>query len=393
MKQNLEIKLRFFSEDFMNDYNPLTLAKKFCNLTTLQETGQLNAVPLETYEMLVLRIDSAPKESKKTNISGICYSSTGSSRVWVALASGKVRWINGTTWALDHRPIKDCGGKLTCMLMVNDQELWIGSSDRSIYVVRVDQMKKIRVLHEHSAPVVSLIRSASRIVSASSNGVLKVWKENENKSKKSIELNVESLISISSLSTDLLCCCTSQSIIIITIDGRQLQRLCLMDFFSTTIINSSITCCHCTEDNQIWCGDSSGTVYVWWKRRKLFVSSEDSSKDNIRYVPRSTLLLFGIESQRSVTCLISSGKYVSIFNSVKFSVNKNGFLQIWFGDSVGDITIVDIETVSQERVLKAHSGAVTCLSAIENRYVVSGSASKDGKIAIWRLFRKEMVPS
>lgn len=51
MKQNLEIKLRFFSEDFMNDYNPLTLAKKFCNLTTLQETGQLNAVPLETYEV------------------------------------------------------------------------------------------------------------------------------------------------------------------------------------------------------------------------------------------------------------------------------------------------------------------------------------------------------
>ena len=43
---------------------------------------------------------------------------------------------------------------------------------------------------------------------------------------------------------------------------------------------------------------------------------------------------------------------------------------MWLGDSEGDITIVDMESVSQERVLKAaHDSAITCMCAIENRFV------------------------
>lgn len=57
---------------------------------------------------------------------------------------------------------------------------------------------------------------------------------------------------------------------------------------------------------------------------------------------------------------------------------------MWLGDDAGEVTIVDKHAFTQERVLKAHSGAVTSLASVENRYVVSGSASRDGKIAVWR---------
>ena len=62
---------------------------------------------------------------------------------------------------------------------------------------------------------------------------------------------------------------------------------------------------------QIWCGDSAGTVYVWQQARTVITASQSNgSAGSVRYVPRSTILLFGIESQRSVTCLLTSGNYV-----------------------------------------------------------------------------------
>ena len=41
--------------------------------------------------------------------------------------------------------------------------------------------------------------------------------------------------------------------------------------------------------------------------------------------------------------------------------------QVWVGDSNGDITIINKETLSQERVLKAHDNGVTSLCPVENR--------------------------
>ena len=43
---------------------------------------------------------------------------------------------------------------------------------------------------------------------------------------------------------------------------------------------------------------------------------------------------------------------------------------MWIGDSVGDISIIEIETISQERCLKAHDAKVTTLCAIENRFIL-----------------------
>ena len=44
----------------------------------------------------------------------------------------------------------------TCMLMATSKELWVGSADKNIYVIGIDQMKKTRVLHEHQDALVSI---------------------------------------------------------------------------------------------------------------------------------------------------------------------------------------------------------------------------------------------
>ncbi len=58
--------------------------------------------------------------------------------------------------------------------------------------------------------------------------------------------------------------------------------------------------------------------------------------------------------------------------------------QVWAGTKDGMILIINIATHVIEKQLQAHSDAVRSLCCAQNRYVMSGSGSKDGKVALWR---------
>nr|CAB3265876.1 myotubularin-related protein 13-like [Phallusia mammillata] len=365
-------------EGFMTEEVALEWVTKLCNFTKLHQSGQLRAVPLETDEMLLLRIDTSPKESKKTSITNIIYSSAGIDeipRVWVALASNKIRLIDTTQWTLDSRPIKDCNSKLSSMCVVQRNELWVGAADKSIYVIRTDTMKKSRVLHEHSAPVVSIFKCGKQVVSASSDGEVIVWNQELTKSSKTFHVAQPpySLISADCVGESTICCCTKASIGLYALDGEMRQRLTLSEFFSSPFLESQITCCSCTEQNEIWVGDTRGCLYVW--HRRSFHDGTLTSDTNLhthdrfnRLIPKCNGILFGIDSDIAITCIMESGT------------------NVWVGNSIGDITILNSDTLCQDRVLKAHDASVTSLCHVENRYVISGSSSKDGKIAVWRAF-------
>lgn len=66
--------------------------------------------------------------------------------------------------------------------------------------------------------------------------------------------------------------------------------------------------------------------------------------------------------------------------------------QIWVGGhsqigvkSRGKIYVLDMERHLVEKELQAHSDAVQTLCSAEDRYVLSGAAAQDGKIAIWKV--------
>lgn len=68
--------------------------------------------------------------------------------------------------------------------------------------------------------------------------------------------------------------------------------------------------------------------------------------------------------------------------------------QIWVGccsqGSVGgqlrgQVMVVDPESHTVAKELQAHSDSIQTLCSAEDRYVLSGSACRDGKIAIWKV--------
>lgn len=59
------------------------------------------------------------------------------------------------------------------------------------------------------------------------------------------------------------------------------------------------------------------------------------------------------------------------------------FPQIWVGTKDGTIFIYKPENRELWKKIKAHDDAVRAMCTAEERYVISGSGSKDGKVAIW----------
>lgn len=65
-------------------------------------------------------------------------------------------------------------------------------------------------------------------------------------------------------------------------------------------------------------------------------------------------------------------------------------LQVWIGglsrsSTKGKVYIVDSERYEILKELQGHSDRVTALCSAEDRYVLSGAGSHDGKIAIWKV--------
>lgn len=56
--------------------------------------------------------------------------------------------------------------------------------------------------------------------------------------------------------------------------------------------------------------------------------------------------------------------------------------QVWVGTKEGKIFIYK-DSGKLWKIIKAHEDAVRALCAAEERYVMSGAGSKDGKVAIW----------
>uniref|UniRef100_A0A673X5A1 DENN domain-containing protein 3 n=1 Tax=Salmo trutta TaxID=8032 RepID=A0A673X5A1_SALTR len=121
----------------------------------------------------------------------------------------------------------------------------------------------------------------------------------------------------------------------------------------------------------------TSTVY-FFQRGQLWTSCSDSDELCLWHCKDLTKPFLRVQLQNctGVNCMIKV---------------KN---QIWVGCSgpspdqcrrSGKIYIVDTESHSVEKELMAHTDSVQALCSAEGRYVLSGSACQDGKIAIWKV--------
>ncbi|KAL1259647.1 hypothetical protein QQF64_010224 [Cirrhinus molitorella] len=288
----------------------------------------------------------------------------GNPKLWCALSCGKVVVFDAVSWSLKQNCIHLGESQLNCMMGLDQEQVWIGSQDSVIYIINTLSMLCHKQLTEHHGEVTDFAleklnpenRSGqAQVYSCSADGTVIIWLAPSLKVKRQFHLSCDRLQSIQ-VYDGTLWCGARDCVMKLSPSGALLCKISLPDDVKTTFF-SRVTLL--MEKRQIWTSfTDSAELCVW------------DSSDPIKPPNRVTLPNCG-----GVTCMIR----------VKD--------QIWIGCSggsgqskvVGKIFVLDSESLKVEKELEAHEDTVQTLFSAEDRYILSGSAKRDGKIAIWRV--------
>uniref|UniRef100_A0A7N8XCV0 DENN domain-containing protein 3-like n=1 Tax=Mastacembelus armatus TaxID=205130 RepID=A0A7N8XCV0_9TELE len=261
-----------------------------------------------------------------------CSDSTGgmNPKLWVALSGGKVVIFDAATW---------------CKLQDSIQ---VGIPCSSI-------MSCNKQLTEHRHEVTGLMvdtrdqHNSQESYSCSCDGTILQWDLCRLKVKQQIFLKCNRLLSIQ-IHDDAVWCCK-----------YTLSPVCS----NLKLFSSLFSPCEYLSQGQVWAGCAdSGELCLWYTNNHLLH-------------PSKRIIL---PSSSGVTCMI----------------RVKG--QIWVGccgwSSVGgqchgqlrsQVLVVDPQSHTVTKELQAHSDSIQTLCSAEDRYVLSGSARRDGRIAIWKV--------
>uniref|UniRef100_A0A7N8Y7J1 DENN domain-containing protein 3-like n=1 Tax=Mastacembelus armatus TaxID=205130 RepID=A0A7N8Y7J1_9TELE len=279
-----------------------------------------------------------------------CSDSTGgmNPKLWVALSGGKVVIFDAATWC----KLQDSIQVGNCMLGLVQDQVWIGSQDSVIYIIDTHSMSCNKQLTEHRHEVTGLMvdtrdqHNSQESYSCSCDGTILQWDLCRLKVKQQIFLKCNRLLSIQ-IHDDAVWCCK-----------YTLSPVCS----NLKLFSSLFSPC---EYLSVWAGCAdSGELCLWYTNNHLLH-------------PSKRIIL---PSSSGVTCMI----------------RVKG--QIWVGccgwSSVGgqchgqlrsQVLVVDPQSHTVTKELQAHSDSIQTLCSAEDRYVLSGSARRDGRIAIWKV--------
>ncbi|XP_072317227.1 DENN domain-containing protein 3-like [Eucyclogobius newberryi] len=284
-------------------------------------------------------------------------------KLWVALSGGRVVVFDATCWSI----LQDCfmvgESQLNCMLGLVQEQVWIGSKDSVIYIIDSHSLSCNKQLTEHRHEVTGLAvdtrETRSQVVySCSCDGSILLWDSLSLKVKRQFYLNCSRLCSIQIHDGSLWCCC-EDSIVKLKKSGIQQRRIVLPD----DVRSSSFSCfILMSEQGQLWtgCADSGD----------LFVFSINS---------RRSLKRITLPGSSGVTCMIP------VKNKIWVGCRANSDGGHSDGQGRSQVLVLDSETQAVDKELQAHTDSTQTLCSAEDRYVLSGSARGDGKIAIWKV--------
>uniref|UniRef100_A0A8C7RT67 DENN domain-containing protein 3 n=1 Tax=Oncorhynchus mykiss TaxID=8022 RepID=A0A8C7RT67_ONCMY len=275
----------------------------------------------------------------------------GNPKLWCALSGGRVVVFDAASWSMQQNCVQVGSSQLNCMLGLDQDQVWIGSQDSIIYIIDTRSMSCNKQLTEHRHEVMDFTYSCS------ADGTVILWDLSTLKVKKQFQLTCDRLMSIQLFNGTLWCC--KDGIVELRKNGTPHRKMTLPeDLRSIPTEFSSLILF--LERGQLWTSCSDSDELCLWH-------CEDLTKPFLRV---------RLQNCTGVNCMIKV---------------KN---QIWVGCSgpspdqcrmSGKIYIVDTESHSVEKELMAHTDSVQALCSAEGRYVLSGSACQDGKIAIWKV--------
>ncbi|XP_024251184.1 DENN domain-containing protein 3 isoform X3 [Oncorhynchus tshawytscha] len=287
----------------------------------------------------------------------------GNPKLWCALSDGKVVVFDAASWSMQQNQVQVGTSRVNCMLGVDRQQVWIGSQDSVIYIISTRSMSCKQQLTDHRSEVTGLSLgersekySPKVAYSCSAEGAVIVWDVSTLQVRKRFRVSCDRLQSVQ-LCNGTLWCCARDCIMEVWKNGMLHRKISLPEqLCGSPTAFSSLLLYH--EREQLWtaCIDV-GELCVWHLRE-----------------PTKPFQRIQLPDCAGVTCLIKV---------------KN---QIWVGGrgwssgkSRGKIYVVDAQRHTVEKELVAHTDCVQALCSAEDRYVLSGAAREDGKIAIWKV--------
>ncbi|XP_023104461.2 DENN domain-containing protein 3 isoform X4 [Felis catus] len=327
------------------------------------------AVPKTTSETLKHKINPSAGETLPHAVDVLLYTpghldpaekvEDAHPKLWCALSEGKVIVFDASSWTIHQHCFRVGTSKLNCMAMAEQSQVWVGSEDSVIYIINVHSMSCNKQLTDHRSGVTGFaVQSGapSKVYSCSADGMVLAWNVSSLRVTSRLQLPGGGLSSIR-LHDGCLWCCTGSGIVVVTTGGSLRQELKVEENSkdpSTSFLGFQLL----PEQEQLWaaCAGLDG-VYIW------------SLRDLARPPQRVHL-----QDCAEVSCMIRVKK------------------QIWVGGTgrsqgkyKGKIYVIDAQRKTVEKELVAHADAVKTLCSAEDRYVLSGSGSGEGKIAIWKV--------
>ncbi|XP_068180590.1 DENN domain-containing protein 3-like [Antennarius striatus] len=288
-------------------------------------------------------------------------------KLWVALSGGRVVVFDASSWSILQASIQVGQEQLNCMLGLIQEQVWIGSQDSVIYIIDTHSMSCNRQLTEHRHEVTGLTGEtidqchSQQIYSCSCDGTILQWDSDSLKVTRQLHLSCEHLSSIQIHAGTLWCCCRD-SIVVLEKSGTPQKKITLPDDLRS-ISSSFSSFIVIPERGQLWTGcANTGEVCLWYTNYSL---------------PAKRILLPG---SSGVTCMIR----------VKDQIWVAGHGKGWIGGQCdgnmrSQLLVMNPESLTVTKELQAHADSIQTLCSAEDRYVLSGSAWRDGKIAIWKV--------
>ncbi|MED6257748.1 hypothetical protein ATANTOWER_030759 [Ataeniobius toweri] len=288
-------------------------------------------------------------------------------KLWVALSGGRVVVFDAASWSMLQDCIQMGDTQVTCMMGLEQDQVWMGSQDSVIYIIDIHSMSCNKQLTEHRHEVTGLsvdTRDHNRQLaySCSCDGTILQWDSTSLKVKRQFYISCGRLCFIRFYDGMLWCCC-GDSIVELKKTGTPQRRIVLPDD-----LRSMPSCFSCfivvPERGQVWTGCSDSVELCLWQI------------NNLKQPPKR----ISLPGTSGVTCMIRVKS--------KIWVGCRGWSRVGGlcdGQLKSLVLVVDLDSLTVTKELLAHSDSIQTLCSAEDRYVLSGSARRDGKIAIWQV--------
>nr|XP_054513517.1 DENN domain-containing protein 3 isoform X11 [Pan troglodytes] len=188
-------------------------------------------------------------------------------KLWCALSEGNVTVFDASSWTIHQRSFKVGTAKVNCMVMADQNQVWVGSEDSVIYIINVHSMSCNKQLTAHCSSVTDLIvqdgqEAPSDVYSCSMDGTVLVWNVSTLQVTSRFQLPRGGLTSIR-LHGGRLWCCTGNSIMVMKMNGSLHQELKIEENFKDTS-TSFLAFQLLPEEEQLWAACAGRSeVYIW----------------------------------------------------------------------------------------------------------------------------------